>query len=77
MDEELGFLVSEYKFRLYAVESLVEEQLEKMGFKVKKIKIKEKNRKGVVVKWKLKERKGRQGRYSRRERREEGCCCCC
>lgn len=74
MDEELGFLVSEYKFRLHAVEALVEDELENMGYKVKRLRIKEKHKKGICVKWRLKERKGRKGRG--RSERRESCCCC-
>ena len=56
------------------MEALVEDELENMGYKVRKMRIKEKNKRGICVKWKLKERRGNKRRGTPRER-SEGCCC--
>jgi hypothetical protein len=43
MMKELGFLASEYKFRFHSVEDFVTNELEKAGFVVKNVKLKEKD----------------------------------
>jgi hypothetical protein len=68
----LGFLISEYKFRFHAVEAIVIEELEKAGFKVKKMRIKEKKQKRITVKWHLKAAKGKKVKGHRQ--RHGGCC---
>jgi hypothetical protein len=65
-------LASEYKFRFHAVEKLVSNELEKAGFKVKKLKIKEKKKKCITVKWRLKQAKGKK---IMGERTLSGGCC--
>jgi hypothetical protein len=65
-------LVSEYRFRLRNVEAVVEKELEKAGLKVKKFRLKEKEKKGIKVEWKLKQMKGSKLRGDRKTR--GGCC---
>jgi hypothetical protein len=70
-DEELGFIASEYKFRFHAIERIVVDELQNAGFNVRRIKIKERDHKGITVKWCLKEAK------DKRRRGQSGGCCCC
>lgn len=51
--------------------------LENEGFRVKKVKIKEKQGRGIVIKWRLENGRGR--KCPRQREREEDCCdsCCC
>lgn len=68
-DGQLGFLPSEYKFRFHVVQSIVIQELENVGFRVRRLKIKEEGKHGIKIKWHAKPPKG----SKQKERR--GCCC--
>jgi hypothetical protein len=54
------------------VEAIVAEELEKAGLKVKKLKMKNKKKRGIRIEWKLKQAKGRKHKGNRRI--HGGCC---
>jgi hypothetical protein len=65
-------LASQYQFRFHLVEAIVAEELEKAGLKVKKLRMKDKKKRGIRIEWKLKQAKG--WKYKGTRRIHGGCC---
>ena len=59
-DDDLGFVASEYKYRFHLVEGLVVTELNKLGYKVKKMRINERKyiRDYMSIEWRLKKARG-------------------
>jgi hypothetical protein len=54
------------------VEAIVAEELEKAGLKVKKLRMKDKKKRGIRIEWKFKRAKG--WKYKGNRRIHGGCC---